>query len=117
MSCCAAALALASCTTPVLVPQEDVPPAIATSPAAVVMEYKDYDALVARAELEVQRAADKGFLWLHTETYLAKAREAHKAGDLDKAMQFAQTALEEALLAQKQAQDGARLKPNFTYRR
>ncbi len=99
-----------------LVPEEELPPAT-TSPAALVMEYKDYDALVARAELEIQQAAEKGFLWLHTEGYLAKAREAHKAGDMENAMKLAQTALEEALLAQKQAADGARIKPNFTYRR
>jgi hypothetical protein len=118
LCCCVAALALSACTTPVLIAEDDAPPtATATSPAAVVKEYKDYDPLVARAELEIQRAADKGFLWLHTESYLAAAREAHKAGDMEKAMTLAQTALEEALLAQKQAEDGARVKPNFTYRR
>lgn len=117
VSCSAAAFALSACTTPVVAPEEDLPPAPAYSPAAVVNEYKDYDALVARAALEVQRAADEGVLWLDTESHLAGAREAHKAGDTEKAMKLAQTALEEALLAQKQAEDAARVKPNFTYRR
>jgi hypothetical protein len=77
----------------------------------------DYATVVARAEREVKRAADKGFLWLNTEAYLAASREAQKAGNLEEAMKLAQKALDEALLAQKQAAEGANTKADYSYRR
>lgn len=80
-------------------------------------DYKDYDALVARAQSEIKRASDKGFLWLYTESYLSDSRAAQKAGNMDEAMKLAQKALEEALLAQKQAADAAKTRPDYTYRR
>ncbi|MFL6622428.1 MAG: hypothetical protein ACJ8J7_03075 [Sulfurifustaceae bacterium] len=83
----------------------------------VYHDYKDYDALVARAQNEIKRAADKGFLWLYTERYLADSRAAQKAGNMDDAMKLAQKALEEALLAQKQAADAAKVRADYTYRR
>ncbi len=77
----------------------------------------DYATVLARAEREVKRAADKGFLWLSTEAYLAASREAQKAGNLEEAMKLAQTALDEALLALKQAAEGANTKADYSYRR
>lgn len=76
----------------------------------------DYDTLAARAEREIKRASDLGFLWLNTESYMAQSREAHKAGDDESALRLAQQALDEALLAQKQAAEGAKVKADFTYR-
>lgn len=78
---------------------------------------QDYPTLAARAAREIKRADEKGFLWLNTESHLARSREAYAAGDEHTAMTLAQQALEEALLAQKQAADGAKAKPDFTYRR
>jgi hypothetical protein len=77
----------------------------------------DYASVVTRAEQEVKRAADKGFLWLNTESYLSASREAQKTGNLEEAVKLAQKALDEALLAQKQAADGANIKSDYTYRR
>lgn len=76
-------------------------------------EQESYDVLVARAEREIKRAQDKGFLWLYTESYLAEAREAHTSGDTDKAEALARKALHEALQAQKQAADSVRIKPDY----
>lgn len=101
----AAALALSGCAG-----TETTGP----GPAA---DHEDYDALVARVEREIKRAEDKGFLWLYTESYLAQAREARKAGDTEKAVKLARKALNEALLAQKQAGDSAKIKPDYIHGR
>lgn len=89
-----------------------VKPAIEANVASL-----DYDALDARAELEIKRVAQSGFLWLNTESYLAAARAARKAGNADEALKLARKALEEALLAQRQAAESAAMKPDYTYRR
>jgi hypothetical protein len=77
---------------------------------------KEYAELSARAEDEVRLASASGFLWSNTESHLAQAREAHKAGDLKKAIRLAQQALDEAVLAQKQAAENADVKADYTYR-
>ncbi len=117
---CAAVFALPACTT-----TSPVEPATETGQAPDTpviqakeyQDYQDYDALVARARQEIKRAADLGFLWINTESYLAEADEAHEAGDMDRALKLGQKALEEALLAQRQAADSARTKADYTYRR
>ena len=75
-----------------------------------------YEALAAKAQAEIQRAAKTGFLWLHTEKMLAESRKAHAAGDAERAKQLAQQALDQALLAQQQAAANANAKANFTIR-
>src|SRR5581483_5087410 len=117
---CAAVFALPACTT-----TSPVEPATETGQAPDTpviqakeyQDYQDYDALVARARQEIKRAADLGFLWINTESYLAEADEAHEAGDMDRALKLGQKALEEALLAQRQAADSARTKADYTYHR
>jgi hypothetical protein len=113
LSAVAGALALSGCA--------GTPPPPAT-PVAVTQRLIDnpprgYDELVARAEREIKRADDQGFLWLETESHLAAARDAYQVGDTDRAMQLAQKALEEALLAQQQAAESAKTKADFTHRR
>lgn len=120
MGLCAAVFALPACaTTSPVEPSAGIGQAPDTPvvQAKEYQDYQDYDALVARARQEIKRAADHGFLWTNTESYLAEADEAHKAGDVDRALKLGQKALEEALLAQKQAADSARTKADFTYRR
>lgn len=93
-------------------------PESADVPAAAARQTgKNYETLLASAEREVRRADAQGFLWLHTESYLTAAKTARAAGDIDRALMLARKALDEALLAQKQAAESTKVKADFSFRR
>jgi hypothetical protein len=77
----------------------------------------EYEELIRRAEHEVRLAVHSGFVWSGTETLLEESKAARAAGDLDKAVRLARTAIDEAVQAQLQARAAAKTKPDFTYRR
>ena len=87
-----------------------------TSPERAATPADEFEALAAQADAEIRRAAEKGALWLHTEGFLNQAREAHAAGETQKAVSLARKALAQALLARKQAADNANVKADFTFR-
>ena len=69
--------------------------------------------LIAKAEAEVAKAKKANNLWSNTEKALADAKAADKAGDSDTAQKKAKQALDEATLAQKQAETEKSAKANF----
>jgi hypothetical protein len=66
-----------------------------------------YAELVTNAKTEMANAAKMKYLWRDTGKILKKAEHAHKAGDEAKAKKLARQALDQALLAQKQAKEQA----------
>lgn len=84
------------------------------TPAPQAGGEKEFNELVAKAEQEIKLAAKTGFLWTNTEKFLEDAKAAQKQGDMKKAMNLAQKALDEAQIAQQQAKSQANAKPNFT---
>ena len=79
---------------------------------------EEYEQLATQAENEIKLANKAGFLWSNTEKFLKESREAMNAAnaatdrvtresEYNKAMKLAKKALQEAKLAQQQAQDNA----------
>lgn len=66
-----------------------------------------YSELVTNAKMEMANAAKMKYLWRDTGKILKKAEHAHKKGDEAKAKKLARLALDQALLAQKQAKEQA----------
>lgn len=62
-----------------------------------------YDDLYAQAQNEINVAKQMGFLWRDTERLLVDSRRAHEQGDKKLAIELAQEAIEQAVLAQQQA--------------
>jgi len=72
-----------------------------------------YAELVSNAKTEMANAKKMKYLWRDTGKVLKKAEKAHKAGDEAKAKKLARKALDQALLAQKQAKDQAHPKVSY----
>jgi len=66
-----------------------------------------YAELVTNAKMEIANAAKMKYEWRDTGKILKKAEKEHKAGDEAKAKKLARQALDQALLAQKQAKEQA----------
>jgi hypothetical protein len=74
---------------------------------------EEFSKLSLEAEKEIRAADQLGFLWRDTEKLLDDARTARKQNRHDEAMKLAQKALEQAKLAQQQAQANANAGPSF----
>ncbi|MDX5151085.1 MAG: hypothetical protein R3188_01295 [Acidiferrobacterales bacterium] len=72
-----------------------------------------YSELVSNAKTEMANAKKMRYLWRDTGKILKKAEKAHKKGDEAKAKKLARLALDQALLAQKQAKAQAHPKVAF----
>ena len=72
-----------------------------------------YDELAAQAKSEIKIAKSMDFLWRDTEKSLKAAEKANAEGDSVKAKKLAQKALDQAKMAQQQAQDNAGAKPYY----
>lgn len=94
---------------------------VALAGCASVINDDEYNNLISQVENEIKLASKTGFLWLHTEKFLAESKEAKAAADkADKegnraianqqfknAVSNAKKALDEARLAQLQARENA----------
>lgn len=70
-------------------------------------EMDKFSEAYAAAEAEVKKASASGFEWRDTGKFLKESAEAAKTGDYAKAMKLAAKAQDQAVLAQKQAEDQA----------
>lgn len=86
-------------------------------PAASPSLESQYQELAMQSENEIKLADATGFLWSNTEKFLEESRQAHTAGDLEKAVKLAKKARDEAVLAQKQAGANADPKPDYTFKK
>jgi hypothetical protein len=73
----------------------------------------NYDELVKHANQEIAAAKDAKYLWRDTEKELKKAAKLKKEGKEADAKKAARKALDQALMAQKQAKDEAN--PRVSY--
>jgi hypothetical protein len=79
--------------------------ALALSACGPNYDEMTYDELVKHANMEIKEAKSMNYLWRDTEKVLKKAGKAKKSGDDAKAKKLARAALDQALLAQKQAKN------------
>lgn len=79
---------------------------------AAIQEARELDETIATAQKEIAAADKMGALWRDTEDKLKDAQKL-KDDEPDKAMKLAKQALAEAKLAQKQALDNAKAKPDY----
>lgn len=87
--------------------------AVGLSACAPNYDNMSYAELVANAKTEMANAKKMKYLWRDTGKILKKAEKEHKAGDEAKAKKLARKALDQALLAQKQAKEQANPKVRF----
>ena len=86
---------------------------LAATGCAAVKQGLEYEQIAAQAKSEMAKAKAKNYLWRDTKKILGKAKKAAKKDDWTTAVKLATKARDQAIMAQKQADEQASAKAVF----